>query len=227
MFTDNALSICRLLGRSGMRVAPIAPGTMTFVMKRSFSIKAILATLFLSASSLQSSADAEGTPRTASCSNASDRIAALHREWILVGWEKKDGDGPFDFSARFGKFYDFASPDVVFYDDFDPQYRVARSAMGYGDIWTRPFTQLRSAHHAVTDGPDVIAGPDLATSTLEFVAALTAADGKVTGIRTRSTLVWRCSDSAWRIVREHNSSRVVPTPEVQALLPAVRARPGP
>jgi ketosteroid isomerase-like protein len=121
--------------------------------------------------------------------------------------------------------HDFASPDVIFYDDFDPQYRVARSAMGYGDIWTQPFTQLRSAQHGVIDGPEVITGADLATSTLEFAAALTAADGKVTGIRTRSTLVWRCSGSDWRIVREHNSSRVVPTREVQALLRAVPAQP--
>jgi ketosteroid isomerase-like protein len=186
---------------------------------------AILATLFTSASSLVPTADAAGTQRTASCSHASDRIAALHREWILVGWEKKEGDGPFDFRARFGKFYDFASPDVVLYDDFDPQYRVARSAVGYGDIWTQPFTQLRSAQHGVIDGPEVITGADLATSTLEFAAALTAADGKITGIRTRSTLVWRCSGSDWRIVREHNSSRVVPTPEVQALLRAVLAGP--
>lgn len=72
---------------------------------------AILATLFTSASSLVPTADAAGTQHTASCSYASDRIAALHREWN------------------------------------------------------------------------------------------------------------------WRIVREHNSSRVVPTPEVQALLRAVLARP--
>lgn len=77
---------------------------------------------------------------------------------------------PFDFQARFGKFYDFASPDVRPCDDFDPQHRAARSAAGYGDIWTQPFTQLRSAHHAVIDNPDVIAGAGLATSTLEFAA---------------------------------------------------------
>src|SRR5688572_14550221 len=134
------------------------------------SIGAILATLFIGSSSLPSTADAADTSRTSACSNTNDKIAALHREWILVGWEKKEGDGPFDFRARFGKFYDFTSPDVVLYDDFDPQYRVARSAMGYGDIWTQPFTQLRSAQHGVIDGPEVITGADLATSTLEFAA---------------------------------------------------------
>jgi ketosteroid isomerase-like protein len=200
-------------------------------MKRNVSISVVLATLFMGIGSLAWAANAAGSPPTASCSNensnASDSIAALHREWILVGWEKNEGDGPFDFRARFGKFYDFASADVVFYDDFDPQHRVARSAMGYGDIWTQPFTQLRSAHHSVVNGPEVIAGADLATSTLEFAAALTAADGKVTGIRTRSTLVWRCSESRWRIVREHNSSRVVTTPEVRALLQAAPPRTAP
>jgi ketosteroid isomerase-like protein len=152
-----------------------------------------------------------------------DAVATLHREWILVGWEKRPGDGHFDFRARFGKFYDFSSSDVVLYDDFDPKHRVARSAAGYGDIWTQPFSQLRSARHAVVEGPEVIVGTDLATSTLEFAAALQTADGTVTGIRTRSSLVWRSGDTGWRIVREHNSSRVVPTPEIHALLRAGEA----
>lgn len=162
---------------------------------------------------------------TESCpSNSGNQIADLHSEWILVGWEKKPGDAPFDFRAKLGKYYDFSAPKVVLYDDFDPTRRVARSADAYGNFWKEPFTQLRSARHSVIDGPDVVMGTDLATSTLEFAAALEAADGKIVGIRTRSTLVWHCKDASWKIVREHNSSTVIEVPEVKALLKSGKSR---
>jgi ketosteroid isomerase-like protein len=69
--------------------------------------------------------------------------------------------------------------------------------------------------------PEAIAGEDLATSTLEFGARLEMADGSIVGIRTRSTLVWRCADDGWRIVREHNSSRRITAEETQRLFPGV------
>ena len=47
---------------------------------------------------------------------------------------------------------------------------------------------------------------------------LEGGDGVVTAIRIRSDLVWRCGAGEWRIVREHNSTRVVPAAEVSALL---------
>ncbi|MBA1271778.1 SnoaL-like domain-containing protein [Pseudomonas azotifigens] len=147
------------------------------------------------------------------------QIGDLHSEWILVGWEKHPGDGPFDFRAKLGKFYDFTGPNVVLYDDFEPQHRVARSASEYGTFWTAPFTAMRSARHRVMDGPDVIAGSDLATSTLEFAARLEAADRAITGIRTRSSLVWQCTAQGWKIVREHNSTRRVDQDEIDSLIP--------
>lgn len=152
----------------------------------------------------------------ASCANGS--VADLHKEWILVGWEKKAGDPPFDFRPKLGKYYDLTSPDVLLYDDFEPQHRVARSADEYGSFWAQPFTQLRSARHSVVDGPAVVVGKDLATSALEFAAALETADGKTIGIRAYSTLVWRCRGDGWKIVREHNSTRPVSESEVETLL---------
>lgn len=145
-------------------------------------------------------------------------VTALHREWILVGWEKQAGDPPFDFKARLGKYYDWSATDMLLYDDFDPQYRVAKDPAEYGAIWTPPFTALKSARHAVIDGPDIVAGDGMVASTLEFAARLEEADGKVTGIRTRSSLVWRCSADGWKIVREHNSSRVIRNAEIDAIL---------
>jgi hypothetical protein len=79
----------------------------------------------------------------------------------------------------------------VLYDDFDPQRRVVRSPAAYGAIWEQPFSALQSAEHRVVSGPSVLVSGDLATATLEFAARLTGGDGKVTGIRTFSSLVWR------------------------------------
>jgi ketosteroid isomerase-like protein len=149
-------------------------------------------------------------------------VTQRHRDWIM-SWDKQPGDAPFDIRAKFGTFYDWDSQDVHLYDDFDPQRRVARGADTYGTYWAAPFTALKSARHGVLNGPDVAAGSgDLAASTLEFVARLEAADGKIVGIRTRSSLVWRCRADGWRIVREHNSSTIVPPAETDQLLKTSR-----
>lgn len=158
------------------------------------------------------------TAAAQSCPTDSQHIANLQSDWILVGWEKKPGDPPFDFRNKLGKYYDFNSPDVVLYDDFEPGRRVARSAEAYGNFWKEPFTALRSARHSVIDGPDVLMGKELSTSTLEFAAALESPNGETVGIRTRSTLVWQCQGAEWKIVREHNSSTVIEVPEVEKLL---------
>lgn len=181
------------------------------------------ASLFLTAALVafpaiaQTATEPQTSPPCASEGPAS--VLARHSEWILVGWEKHPGDGPFDFRQKLGHFYHWESSDVRLYDDFDPQHRVARSAGEYGSFWTEPFTALRSARHRVMDGPDAIIGGDIATSTLEFAARLEAADGQVVGIRARSSLVWQCTSDGWKIVREHNSTRRVPQQEIDAIIP--------
>ncbi|QFZ24284.1 hypothetical protein EKG83_16465 [Saccharothrix syringae] len=136
----------------------------------------------------------------------------------MFGWERDEGDAPFDFQRTFGGFYDSDSPDVRLYDDFDPEQRVATTAAGYGAIWEPAFRGMVSAHHAVDDGPHVIACHDLAASTLVFVARVTTPDG-ATDIRTTTSLVWRRTPGGWRIVREHNSSRVLPAGALDDVLP--------
>ncbi|MEV6235764.1 nuclear transport factor 2 family protein [Lentzea sp. NPDC051838] len=134
-------------------------------------------------------------------------IMDLHSRWVF-GWDRREGDAPFDFSGTFGEFYDFSSPDVRLYDDFDPEHRVATTAAGYGSIWEPAFGDMVSAHHVVDDGPHVIAGDDLAASTLRFLARIVTLGG-VTDIRTTSSLVWHRTPGGWRIVREHNSTEVL------------------
>ncbi|HEX7303719.1 hypothetical protein [Lentzea sp.] len=139
-------------------------------------------------------------------------IADQHVRWVF-GWDRREGDEPFDFRRVFGELYDFGSDDLRLYDDFDPAQRVATTAAGYGAIWEPAFSGMVSAHHAVDDGPHVLAGAGLAASTLRFVARIVTPDG-VTDIRTTSSLVWRGTADGWRIVREHNSTKVLPVGEL-------------
>lgn len=149
---------------------------------------------------------------------------ALHREWIMTGWEKRTGDAAFDFKAKLGRYYDWSSNDVLLYDDLAPERRMAKSAEAYGAIWTPIFRSQREVRHAVVDGPDAILGGELATSTLEFAARLEAGDGRISGIRDRSTLIWRCGAEGWKIVREHNSSYPVDRAEIDRLVPVSAIR---
>ncbi|HEV7334329.1 MAG TPA: hypothetical protein VGO06_00050 [Bosea sp. (in: a-proteobacteria)] len=168
---------------------------------------------------ITTTADAWDCARTGTTSPAE-----LHREWIMTGWEKRTGDAPFDFKTKLGKYYDWSSTDVLLYDDLAPERRMARSAEAYGAMWTPIFVSQREVRHAVVDGPDAIIGGELATSTLEFAARLEAGDGRISGIRDRSTLVWRCGAEGWRIVREHNSSYPVDRAEIDRLVPVPATR---
>ena len=152
-----------------------------------------------------------------STSAGADGPGQLHREWILRGWERREMDGCFVFAERFRHLYS-GCDDLHLYDSYDPRHRVARSAAEYGSFREGPFNALKSARHAVTDGPDVLSGGNLAATTLEFVARLERPDGEVSSIRARSALVWRCEEGTWRIVREQNAVRNVPHGEVEAAL---------
>ncbi len=70
------------------------------------------------------------------------------------------------------------------------------------------------------DGPSVLVSGDLAASTLEFTARLDHGDGRITAIRTRSSLVWQRQTDDWKIVREHNSSTVIEEDELERLISA-------
>lgn len=142
----------------------------------------------------------------------------MHRQVMLQGWEHKPGDPQFSFRTKLGRFYDWDATDGLFFDDFDPERRAVRSVAAYQDIWEPIFRGNRSATHAISDAPSVLIGTDLAASSLEFTARIETLAGEVTGIRTRSDLVWRCHPAGWKIVREHNSSRIVPVDEAERII---------
>jgi hypothetical protein len=60
--------------------------------------------------------------------------------------------------------------------------------------------------------------PTLAASQLTFAARLTPADHSEVGIRTTTSLVWRCGTAGWKIAREHNSSVRVEANELRRLM---------
>jgi len=143
--------------------------------------------------------------------------AALHRAWILVGWDRQQGDPPLVFSQKLGDYYELDAPGV-FYDDLAPDAATARSPAEYGALWEGPFNRMRSARHGIADAPQAIVGEDVASSTLEFVGRLEGANGEITAIRTRSQLGWECAGGRWVIRQEHNSSRIVPEHEIIELV---------
>lgn len=145
-------------------------------------------------------------------------VEQLAENWILIGWEKKLGDGPLEFRQKLGGYYEWSdSTDRIYYDDFDPKRRVVRDPASYGAIWEPAFSSLRTAKHALSLAATAIYSDKLAISTLEFVARLEDNSGKITAIRTLSTLTWRCTDEGWRIAREHNSSAIVPESSIAPL----------
>ncbi|MQY46199.1 hypothetical protein GAO09_09065 [Rhizobiales bacterium RZME27] len=180
-------------------------------------------TLLLAVASLGGlvvAAHAKSEDRTEGCAaSGAASPGELHREWIMVGWEKHRGDPPFDFRDRLGRFYHWDSDDIRLYDNFDPQHRVARSASEWSEIWTGPFAALVEARHSVVDAPAVIDGGNLSATTLEFAARLETADGEIVGNRARTSLVWQCTTDGWKIIREHTSVRLVSREEIDALVP--------
>jgi ketosteroid isomerase-like protein len=145
---------------------------------------------------------------------------ALSRNWILVGWDRKETDGRFVFREKLGQYYDWSASGSMMYDDVDPQRRVVRTPEAYGAIWEPLFNEMRSAEHRLSIPPQVLISGELAMVNLQFVAKLSALSGSVTGIRTYTSLAWRCTGEGWKIVREHNSSTIL-APE--AIDPAMAA----
>jgi ketosteroid isomerase-like protein len=148
-----------------------------------------------------------------------DAPPQLHETWILDGWEKRVGDDEFVFAKKLGRYYDLQAPGVYF-DDLAPGQATMRTPASYGAMWEGPFNAMRSAQHGISDPVQAIIGDRVASTTLEFVAQLEAADGTVSAIFDRSQLGWEChADGRWVIRHESNSSRPAQVEEIEEFLP--------
>ena len=130
---------------------------------------------------------------------------ALHKSWILAGWERQEGDPPFVFARKMGRYYDLGAPAGVFYDNFAPgPTQLFDNAATYGANWEPLQNGARSVLHALTGGHDQIVSDGVASTTIGFVGTLTRNSGEVLAFDGRSQLGWLCTADGWKIRQELN-----------------------
>ena len=167
-----------------------------------FKVALALAAVFFSAPSFSQELSTN-CPTT-----GKNSVAELHRDWLMIGWERDAGDPAFNFKQDLGKYYDFNRKDLNLFDDFDPELKVRHTAEDYGKVWYGLVPNFKSVHHKVTEGPNVIAaGPSYSHSVMEFVFEVTPNKGDVVHLVSRTSILWRCGPDGWKIFKEHNSAR--------------------
>jgi hypothetical protein len=130
---------------------------------------------------------------------------ALHEEWIMEGWERREGDPEFVFAEKMGKFYDLENPQGVYWDNFAPgDTQLFTDASVYGANWEGLQNQARSILHGMTDGHHAVVGDDVASTAVGFVGRLEPLEGEVVAFDARSQLGWTCVDGTWKIRHELN-----------------------
>jgi ketosteroid isomerase-like protein len=159
----------------------------------------------------QSRAPLPAAEGQSNCANTGkDGVADLHRDWLMIGWERNDGDPDFNFRTDLGRYYDFTRKDLSLFDDFDPKLQARNTADSYGSIWYQFVPTFKSVHHKIIEEPSPIAvGPGYSHSILEFVFEVTPKKGDVMYLVSRSSILWRCGPDGWKIYREHNSARPI------------------
>lgn len=142
--------------------------------------------------------------------NGNDAPLALHKAWIMEGWERNKGDQPFVFARKLSRYYDLNAPQGVFYDNFAPgPTQLFDNAAVYGANWEDLQNGARSVLHALTGGHDQIVGDRVASTTIGFVGKITRLNGEVVAFDGRSQLGWVCTEGAWKIRQELNYAWVV------------------
>ena len=147
--------------------------------------------------------------------DGNDAPLALHKSWILQGWERNEGDPPFVFAQKMQRYYDLESPTGVFYDNFAPgKTQLFGNAAAYGANWEALQNGARSVQHALTSGHDQIVDGSVASTTLGFVGKINRVDGQAVAFDGRSQLGWICKQGAWKIRHELNYAWLVKPEEI-------------
>jgi hypothetical protein len=141
-----------------------------------------------------------------SCPQVGDKAPlALHKNWLMTGWERHEGDPKFVFSQKFNGYYDLENPRGVFFDNFAPgSSQLFRDASSYGGNWENLQNAARSVRHGLTDANDAIVGDKVASTTLGMVGRIEQLDGNVIAFVGRSQLGWKCAAGTWKIHHELN-----------------------
>lgn len=144
---------------------------------------------------------------------------ALHRDWIMDGWERREGDPAFVFAKKMQRYYDLQNTQGVFFDNFAPgKTQLFGDSSRYGANWEDLQNAARSVHHGLSTGHDQLADGNVASTTLGFVGRLERLNGEVLAFDGRSQLGWICKDGAWKIRQELNYAWVVEPETIAGLL---------
>ncbi|SDH66029.1 Cif family virulence factor [Agrococcus jejuensis] len=155
---------------------------------------------------------------TVTASDATE-VAERQRAWIH-GWDRIEGAPEQPFEAVFAPHHDMDA-DVILFDDADPQRRVFRRVADYADAFWPTFQALRSARHAIPEGPDVIVSGDLAVARMAFVAELVPHEGEPTRLRCQTSHVWRrTAERDWHVVRDQTACEPIAAEALEAAFAA-------
>ena len=139
-----------------------------------------------------------------------DSPGALHADWIMEGWERREGDPDFVFAEKMARYYDLQNAHGVFYDNFAPgQAQLFGDAAVYGANWEDLQNAARSVLHGLTEANETLVGDDVASTTLGFVGQINRLDGEVIAFDGRSQLGWACTGEGWKIRHELNYAWIV------------------
>ncbi len=143
---------------------------------------------------------------------------ALHTDWIMEGWERREGDPEFAFAKKMARYYDLEHPTGVFYDNFAPgDTQLFTDSATYGANWEDLQNAARSVRHALTGGDDELVSGTVASTTLGFVGQINRLDGQVIAFDGRSQLGWTCNGNEWKIHHELNYAWTVQPEEIAPL----------
>lgn len=181
-------------------------------MKNRFAMLAIIIAQTLATH--VSAQDSTGCPQEGPASPL-----ALHEEWIMKGWERREGDPTFSFVEKMGKYYDLDDPGGVYWDNFAPgDTQLFSDASVYGPNWEDLQNAARSVLHGMTDGHHVVVGEKVASLAVGFVGRLERLDGTVIAFDARSQLGWACVNGICKIKQELNYAWVVEPDEIENTL---------
>jgi hypothetical protein len=142
--------------------------------------------------------------------DGADAPGALHADWIMQGWERREGDPTFVFAEKMARYYDLENTEGVFFDNFAPgETQLFRDAAAYGANWEDLQNGAHTVVHGLTDANEVIVGDTVASTTLGFVGRIDRISGEVIAFDGRSQIGWICTAGGWKIRHELNYAWVV------------------
>lgn len=144
---------------------------------------------------------------------------ALHQDWFMEGWERREGDPDFVFHEKMARWYDLQNPEGVYFDNFAPgDTQLFHDGTVYGANWEGLQNAARSLLHGLTDDGDALVSDDVATTTQGFVGLIDRLDGGIIAFDARSQLGWACVGGAWKIRHELNYAWIVEPETIAAFI---------